>query len=807
MIPNETLLALFLTSIVLLIIGTIIAVSYARFAVSRARLHLKKEKEFSFQLRALNQHAIVSIADSAGNIIYVNDKFCEVSGYQREEVLGQNHRIMGSGDHPKEFFEEMWRTISSGNAWHGEIKNRKKNGDYYWVQSSIIPFMNENGKPEKYFAIRTDVTEGYEAQFEKNKKLKRAMMQFRSTIELYQDAIQLFWPDSLKFFYGNKAAMKQIGSTEREFTDLTPFDLYPDLDQEIFRSNLKKLVLGMEKTITFETPMTDETGNIVFFEQTLAFIRPKNEKPYFVAVLRNISGRKAAELAKSEFISTVSHELRTPLTSIKGALGLIKTGAFGELPDNFQKMLNIANNNSDRLVVLINDILDMEKLEAGKMSFQMQPMDLSALIEEALVNNKGLASQYQIKFVSSGTEEPIFTIGDKVRLMQVLDNLLSNAAKFSPSGSRVEVGLERLETCLRITIKDYGSGIPKKARETIFDKFVQADSSDQRQQGGTGLGLAISKTIIEQHHGLIEFNSEIGTGSTFYVELPVLSKWRMEHVPGEITDDRILHLLICEPDPDVSMHLKEFLEEANYRTSLVSTANEALHLLEQNQFDGIIMDLALPDKNGILLIQEIRRNPKFDDLPVVVVSAGIDGDGQQLNGGAIGLAEWIEKPIDISTLSSKLKRALYQVPQIIPRILHIEDARSICLIISSMLGEQVSVISVGTVHEARELLAKEKFDLVILDLGLPDGEGQSLLPLLKIPPQESPPVVIFAAGKVSSGLTNRFQKKLRESSVGAEDILQIIQSTIKGRHAPNNQYTERNKIKYESTEKNTPCRG
>jgi signal transduction histidine kinase len=232
--------------------------------------------------------------------------------------------------------------------------------------------------------------------------------------------------------------------------------------------------------------------------------------------------QQQANRAKSEFISMVSHELRTPLTSIKGALALMKAGLFDKAPEKLPSIIDMAYRNTERLNYLINDILDIEKLNAGKVHFLMNPADLSALIEEAAVSNQIYGKQYGVTFVCSGTEEPLYVNGDHHRLIQVMANLLSNAAKFSPRGGQVVVTLVRHDGSLRVSVKDYGSGIPESARATIFDQFTQVDSTDQRQAGGSGLGLGIAKMIVEAHGGQIDFTSAADNGTTFYFDIPEL---------------------------------------------------------------------------------------------------------------------------------------------------------------------------------------------------------------------------------------------------------------------------------------------
>jgi PAS domain S-box-containing protein len=240
----------------------------------------------------------------------------------------------------------------------------------------------------------------------------------------------------------------------------------------------------------------------------------------FTGIARDITDRKQAEQAKTEFISTVSHELRTPLTSIKGSLGLMKAGVAGPVPDEVHDLLKIAYDNSDRLVRLINDMLDIEKIAVGKMEFRMAPLDLSELVELAITSNKGYGEVHDVTFALTDTLPEAVVSGDTDRLMQVLANLMSNAAKFSPAGGQVDLSLTRVGESFRVAVRDRGPGIPEDYRDRVFEKFSQADSSDTRQKGGTGLGLSICKAIVDGHGGKLRFETKARGGTTFYFELP-----------------------------------------------------------------------------------------------------------------------------------------------------------------------------------------------------------------------------------------------------------------------------------------------
>ena len=240
-----------------------------------------------------------------------------------------------------------------------------------------------------------------------------------------------------------------------------------------------------------------------------------------MAIYRDITERKVADRAKAEFISTVSHELRTPLTSIKGALSLIEAGAGGNLPAETATLVSLANRNCDRLVLLINDLLDLDRLSSGEIHLKMEPLRLADLVREAIEANRGYGEEFGVRFDATHLEDSAVVRGDRMRLRQVLDNLMSNAAKFSNRDDRVELSVSREDDVAVISVRDYGVGIPEDARDRIFERFTQADSSDQRQKGGTGLGLNIARSIIGLHRGEISFTSRLGEGTEFFVRLPL----------------------------------------------------------------------------------------------------------------------------------------------------------------------------------------------------------------------------------------------------------------------------------------------
>jgi PAS domain S-box-containing protein len=262
----------------------------------------------------------------------------------------------------------------------------------------------------------------------------------------------------------------------------------------------------------------------LIWEQRRSFIIGWEGKPAVCSIRSDISERIKLDNMKSEFISTVSHELRTPLTSIKGSLGLVVNGGLGKLPDTMVGMLDIAYRNTNRLIDLVNDILDMEKLNSESMNFELIDQNLATLVIDSVESNRGFASQNKSEFILTDIDSNLTIKGDAGRLTQVIANLLSNAAKFSPDDSPVEISVTREGNLGVVSVTDYGAGIPDDLKEHIFGRFTQVDSSDTREKGGTGLGLNISQSIIKKHNGIIGLVSDQDVGSTFFFKLPLATE-------------------------------------------------------------------------------------------------------------------------------------------------------------------------------------------------------------------------------------------------------------------------------------------
>jgi PAS domain S-box-containing protein len=505
----------------------------------------------------------------------------------------------------------------------------------------------------------------------------------------------------------------------------------------------------------------------------------RGDRAVSVCILRDVTERHRLDQLKNEFVSTVSHELRTPLTSIRGSLGLIAAGAAGALPEKARSLLEIAYKNSERLVGLVNDILDIEKIESGRMEFRHDRLEAGVLVEQAVEANQAYAAQHEVEYrITTRPDLPLPVQGDADRLIQVLTNLLSNAAKFSPAGSTIKVAVELLAGLggrqARISVRDRGAGIPEEFRSRIFQRFAQADASDVRRKGGTGLGLSIAKAIVERHGGRIGFEPAEGGGTRFWFTLPLLATVAVA-MPG----DARRQVLICEDDPDVATLLGLMIEQDGWRVDIARDAETALEKARTGQYDAMTVDLLLPGMDGITLIRRLRADPATAALPIVVVSATAQHGKRELNGDAVNIVDWLDKPIEQLRLRAALRQAGLRSRNGRACILHVEDDDDVIEVVGAVVRDEAEIVPARSLQEGREKLAQRRFDLVIIDVGLPDGSGLDLLETINArTPRE--PVLIFSAQDSSASYASAVSASLVKSRADNEQLHQTITALING---------------------------
>ncbi len=501
-----------------------------------------------------------------------------------------------------------------------------------------------------------------------------------------------------------------------------------------------------------------------------------HEESLVIGLIRDITERKRVEQAKSEFLSTVNHELRTPLTSISGALTLVNSGALGALPDKSKNMLTIAQRNCERLGFLINDLLDMEKLIAGKMQFDRKIEALAQLIETSVESNLTYAIQRNVAIDITETIDNAKLYVDSQRFMQIMSNLLSNAIKYSPDGKSVEVCVTRHNGIARIAVKDFGSGIPDEFKNKVFEKFSQADSSDTRKVGGTGLGLAITRELVQRMGGTIGFESEVGKGSCFYFDMPLVDGV-FEH-PEEFTGQVGTggKILVVEDEHDVAQVLSSMLIRAGFEVEVAVTAAQAEQAVKREKFDAITLDIMLPDKSGLEVLKLIKSEPRISRTPVLVVSAKVDNGNLMLQTNVKDV-EWMAKPFHQNDLVSTLNNLIARSNHGRAIGLHIEDDIDMYQLVQQMGAPFFDLDHAGDINTSRDLLQQRKYDFVLLDDKLPDGSGWDLVDEI----QEQYPdtkIIVFTGFDLGLQDSKKVEAVLLKKSATPAELLEVIISKV-----------------------------
>ena len=473
------------------------------------------------QLQAVldNSTAVIYVKDLQGRYLLINSAYERFSHLDRTSVKGKTDHDLFPKDIADSLRANDMKAVEGKSSLMWEEKVPHDDGLHTYI-SVKFPLHDASGNLYAICGMSTDITPRIQAEDE----LRASETRIRAVLDNVLDGIiTINEQGTVESF--NLAAEQIFGYVPGEVVGKNIKMLMPEPYHAGHDGYLANYMGGgAAKVIGIGREVTGRRKDGSIFPMDLAVSEMTlGERRLFTGIVRDITERKKVDRLKNEFVSTVSHELRTPLTSIRGALGLIAGGVAGEIPAQAKGLVDIAHNNCERLVRLINDILDIEKIESGKLVFDFHPVEIMRLMKEALEANLAYAEQFGVQYTLDGDLSGVKTLADNDRLMQVMANLLSNAAKFSPINGVVAVSVARHGREIRICVTDHGPGIPEEFHHRIFQKFAQADASDTRQKGGTVLGLNISKAIIEKHGGEIGFETQSGVGTTFYFDLP---EWR-----------------------------------------------------------------------------------------------------------------------------------------------------------------------------------------------------------------------------------------------------------------------------------------
>jgi signal transduction histidine kinase/CheY-like chemotaxis protein len=508
-----------------------------------------------------------------------------------------------------------------------------------------------------------------------------------------------------------------------------------------------------------------------------------------------LTQRSELDTLKDEFISTVSHELRTPLTSIRGALGLLSSGIIGDVDAKALNLLRIAVTNTDRLIRLINDILDLERMESGRAPLQIRRCAMRDLAQQAIETMTAMADANTVHLTlepstigQAASPEALFFDGDADRILQVLTNLISNAIKFSPPASTVRIHTEANSDSLLLKIADEGRGIPADQLDSIFDRFQQVEPSDARQKGGTGLGLAICRSIVQQHSGSIWAQRNLGPGTTLYVMLPRAGRATDIAVNDALPPRGEGAILVCDDDAGIRTVVAEHLHRQGYTVIEAISGEQALVLAAEHHVEAILLDLYMPGLSGWETLQRLRNNPITANIPVVVLSVLSSTLRPQLTGDAQG---WVQKPFNENLLFAELGRVLHhgEGPAYVLLVEDDEDLASV--LIASFQDAAVHIDHVPTRQQAIRQCITRRPDLLILDLTLPDGDGFSFVEWLRQQPMlRTLPLVVYSGREISEGEMAKLRlgptEFLTKAKIQPQEVEELVLSMvqrIRGKYA------------------------
>jgi PAS domain S-box-containing protein len=772
----------------------------------------------------------VFITDIDGRIQYANPAFEKVYGFTNDEAIGKTPRILKSGVVPDEQYKNFWETLLAGGTITGEITNKTKDGRLIPIAGTNSPILDESGKIIGFLAVHQDITErklSEETLKRRNDYLAASSEIGRlvtSTLDLntiFTRTVNLI-SERFGFYYAAIYIIEEIGFNAllREATgeagekmkaqnysivvgshsvvgkvseSIEPM-LVNDTDLEpLYVPNPFLLDTRSEVGIPLRigsrivgvidiqsTQVQAFTQDDLSVLQSLAdqvAVAIDNARSYELSQ-QLIKDLREVDQLKSQFLANMSHELRTPLNSIIGFSRVILKGIDGPVTDMQQQDLTAIYNSGQHLLGLINDILDLARIEAGKMELNFEEVHLADMTTSVMSTAKGLVKEKPIQLLQRIPPNMPTVRGDTMRVRQVLLNLISNASKFTDQGSiTVETNVQRGPTGKMealINVIDTGPGISIEDQKKLFQAFSQVDGSATRKSGGSGLGLSICANLVQLHGGRIGIHSVVGTGSTFWFTLPLFNQ-PQEDIPGDMKV-----VLAIDDDPQVIGLYERYLNPQGYYVVPLTDASKAKeHVLRIKPY-AITLDIMMPNKDGWSLLTELKSDPLTRDFPVIICSIMEQAD----KGFSLGAADYLVKPILEEDLVGALDRL--NKDGTIREVLVIDDDPNDLRLIEKILGQHghyKPILAEGG-RKGWEAINRKTPHAIILDLFMPEMDGFTILEKLHHNSiLRDIPVLVVSGG----GLTNEQQRQLDDfgqrlitkGSLNEGQLIETIENALK----------------------------